>query len=72
MPELTLERALKLALNMEEQSIKIYTSAQNKVSSPSSKVLLKELVKEEEKHKDKILKAMRESRESEGDRLFGD
>jgi rubrerythrin len=45
---------------MEEQSIKIYTSAQNKAASPSSKVLLKELVKEEEKHKSKILKAMRD------------
>ena len=60
MPELTLERVLKIALNMEEQSIKIYTSAQNRVSSPSSKVLLKGLVKEEEKHKDKILKAMKD------------
>ena len=51
MPELTLERVLKSALNMEEQSIKIYTSAQNRVSSPSSKVLLKELVKEERRRR---------------------
>ena len=58
--ELTLERVLKLALNMEEQSIKIYTSAQNKASNPSSEVLLKELVKEEEKHKSKILTAIRD------------
>ena len=56
MPELTLERVLKLALNMEEQSIEIYTSAQNKVSSSGSKVLLKELVKEEEKRKYKLEK----------------
>jgi len=56
--ESTLENALKLALSMEEQSIEIYTSAQNKVLNPSSKVLLKELVKEEEKHKNKILEAM--------------
>jgi len=58
--ELTLERVLKLALNMEEQSIKIYTSAQNKASNPSSEVLLKELVKEEEKHKSKILTAIKD------------
>jgi len=58
--ELTLERVLKLALNMEEQSIRIYTSAQNKVSNPSSEVLLKELVKEEEKHKSKILMAIKD------------
>ena len=60
MSESTLENALKLALSMEEQSIEIYTSAQNKVLNPSSKVLLKELVKEEEKHKNKILEAMRD------------
>ena len=60
MSELTLERVLKLALNMEEQSIKIYTSAQNKASNPSSEVLLKELVKEEEKHKSKILTAIKD------------
>ena len=60
MSELTLAGLLKLALSMEEQSIAIYTSAQNKVLSPSSKVLLKELVEEEEGHKNKILEAMRD------------
>lgn len=59
MSEWTLERALKLALNMEEESIKLYTSAQNKVLNSSSKEFLKHLVKEEEKHKNKILEAMR-------------
>jgi rubrerythrin len=58
--ELTLQNVLKLALSMEERSIEIYTSAQNKVLSPSSKVLLKELVAEEERHKNKILEAMRD------------
>jgi rubrerythrin len=58
--EWTLEKALKLALNMEEESIKLYTSAQNKVVNPGSTKLLKELVKEEEKHKSKILEAMRD------------
>ena len=60
MSELTLQNVLKLALSMEERSIEIYTSAQNKVLNPSSKVLLNELVKEEEKHKNKILEAMRD------------
>lgn len=60
MSELTLQNVLKLALSMEEQSIKIYTSAQSKVLSSSSKVLLKELVEEEERHKNKILEAIRD------------
>ncbi len=60
MSKLTLESALKLALNMEEQSIEIYTAAQSRVVNPSSKVLLRELVKEEKKHKSKILKTMRD------------
>jgi rubrerythrin len=58
--EWTLEKALKLALSMEEESIKLYTSAQNKVVNSGSMELLKELVKEEEKHKSKILEAMRD------------
>jgi rubrerythrin len=58
--EWTLERALKLALSMEEESIKLYTSAQNRVVNPGSMELLKELVKEEEKHKSNILEAMRD------------
>jgi rubrerythrin len=58
--EWTLERALKLALNMEEESIKLYTSAQNRVVNPGSMEFLKELVKEEEKHKNRILEAMKD------------
>jgi len=58
--KLTLKSALKLALTMEEQSIKIYSSAQNRVQKPVSKVFLKELVKEEKKHKNMILEAMRD------------
>lgn len=60
MSELTLETALKLALTMEEESIELYTSAQDKVLNPSSKGFLKDLVKEEEKHKNKILEAMQD------------
>lgn len=60
MSESTLEKALKLALTMEEESIQLYTSAQDKVLNPSSKVFLKELVKEEKKHKEKIIEALRD------------
>lgn len=60
MSELTLETALKLALTMEEESIELYTSAQDKVLNPSSEGFLKDLVKEEEKHKNKILEAMQD------------
>lgn len=59
MSEWTLERALKLALNIEEESIRLYTSAQGKVLNSSSVEFLKHLAKEEEKHKNKILEAMR-------------
>ena len=54
-----MERALKLALNIEEESIRLYTSAQGKVLNSSSVEFLKHLAKEEEKHKNKILEAMR-------------
>jgi len=56
--EWTLDKALNLALKMEEQSIHLYTSAQDRVSSLGSKKLLRELVVEEEKHRDNILEAM--------------
>lgn len=58
MSEWTLDKALNLALKMEEQSIRLYTSAQDRVSSLGSKKLLRELVVEEEKHRDNILEAM--------------
>jgi rubrerythrin len=58
--EWTLEKALKFALKMEEESIGLYTSAQDKVLNPSSKVLLRDLASEEEKHRKKILEAMRD------------
>jgi len=57
---MTLKKALKFALNMEEESIELYTSAKEKVMNPSSKVLLHDLASEEEKHKKKILEAMRD------------
>ena len=58
MSDWTLDQVLNLALHMEEQSIQLYTSAQNTVSSLGSKKLLRELVVDEEKHRSNILEAM--------------
>lgn len=58
MSDWTLERALNFALSMEEQSIQLYTSAQDRVVNPGSKEFLKELVVEEVRHKNNILNAM--------------
>jgi rubrerythrin len=50
----TLEKALDLALNMEKQSIQLYTSAQDKALTPGSKKFLEELVEQERKYEQKI------------------
>lgn len=50
-----LDRALDLAVTMEEESIRLYTSAQEKTSNASSRQFLRELVEEEQKHKTKLL-----------------
>jgi len=63
--EWTLERALKLALKKEEESIELYTHAQTKILKSGSVKFLKQLVKEEEKHKSKILDALREPKKIE-------
>ena len=55
--EWTLERALDLAVMMEEQSIQLYTTTMNVVQSPGSKQFLKELLEIEEGHKEKLLEA---------------
>ena len=55
--EWTLERALNLALSMEEQSIELYTSAQGRVVNPGSRQFLRELAAEEERHRSNILAA---------------
>ena len=60
MSEWTLEEALKLAVSMEEESMSLYASAQDKVVNPGSRQFLKELVVEERSHKDKILQAMQD------------
>ncbi len=59
--EWTLERALNLELRKEEESIQLYRSALEKVRKyPGSKEFLRELVKEEETHRAKILQAMQD------------
>ena len=51
----TLEKVLCLALNMEKESIQLYTSAKDKALNPASKQFLNDLVEEEKKHENKIL-----------------
>lgn len=59
--EWTLERVLNLALRKEEESIHLYKSALEKVRKhPGSKEFLRELVKKEETHKEKILQTMQD------------
>ena len=55
--EWTLERALNLAVMMEEQSIQLYTITMNVVQNPGSKQFLKELLEIEEGHKEKLVEA---------------
>jgi rubrerythrin len=55
--EWTIERAMDRAVAMEEESIQLYTDAQDKVVNPGSKQFLKELAAEEEKHRSNILAA---------------
>ena len=57
MSEWTMEKAMDRAVAMEEESIQLYTDAQDKVVNPGSKQFLKELVAEEEKHRSNILAA---------------
>lgn len=58
MDEWTLGTALSLALRMEEQSIRLYTSARERAVDPGSRLFLGELVGEEERHRMSILQAM--------------
>ena len=60
----TLRKALELALSMERKSIELYTSAQTKALSSSSIRLLKELVREEQKHRNKIQEAMKDPKKT--------
>jgi rubrerythrin len=55
--EWTLEKALDLAIMMEEQSIQLYTSTLGMVTNPGSKILLKELLEMEKTHKESLQEA---------------
>jgi rubrerythrin len=57
--ELNWKAILEAAVKIEEQSYALYTIAQEKVNYPSSRKFLKELAKEEIKHKEKILAILR-------------
>jgi rubrerythrin len=46
---------LEAAVKTEEQSIALYTMAQKKVNTESSRKFLRELAQEEQKHKEKLL-----------------
>jgi rubrerythrin len=54
MAKFTIEKILETAIEIEEQSYALYTTAQSKAKYPSSKEFLKELAKEELKHKEKL------------------
>jgi rubrerythrin len=54
-PKSDLRAILEAAVKMEEQSHTLYTFAQKKVDSDSSREFLKELAGEELKHKQKLL-----------------
>lgn len=59
MPELSLKAILEAAIKIEEESYRLYTTAQEKVNYQSSKELLNELAEEELKHKEKLLVLMK-------------
>jgi len=54
MPKLTIEKILETAIEIEEQSQALYTTAQGKAKNPSSKKFLKGLAQEELKHEEKL------------------
>jgi rubrerythrin len=59
MSDQNLKTVLEFALKREDESIQLYTLAQNIVNYSSSKEFLKDLVREEIKHKNKILKVLK-------------
>ena len=54
----TLERALRKGVELEEESIALYTETAEKASYPGARKLLQELAEEERKHRDYFLKAL--------------
>ena len=57
--EPSLKAILEAAINIEEESYRLYTMALEKVNYASSKELLKKLAGEELKHKEKLLVLMK-------------
>lgn len=55
MPEQSWKAIIEAAMNIEDQSIALYTMALENARYPSSKVFLKQLLKAEEGHKSKLM-----------------
>ena len=60
MSEQNWKAIIEAAVKVEEQSIALYTMALENAKYPSSKVFLKELVKEEKEHKNKLLAILKD------------
>jgi rubrerythrin len=58
MPESLLKKLLEAAVRIEEQSYALYTTALEKATLPSAKILLRELAQAEIGHKQKLLAIM--------------
>jgi rubrerythrin len=53
---------LEAAVKTEEQSITLYTMAQKRVDAQSSKKFLRELAREEQKHREKLLAMIKDEK----------
>lgn len=62
MAQLTIAKILETATEIEEQSYALYMTAQEKAQRPSSQEFLKELAREEEKHKKKLLAMVKDKK----------
>ncbi len=60
MVEVNWKKIIKAAIDVEEQSIALYTMALENAKYPSSKVFLKQLVAEEKGHKSKLQAIMKD------------
>jgi rubrerythrin len=63
MGQLTIAKILETATEIEEQSYALYMTAQKKAQRLSSQKFLKELAREEEKHKKKLLTMIKDKEE---------
>jgi len=66
MVQLSIAKILETATEIEEQSYALYMTAQEKAQQPSSQEFLKELAREEEKHKKKLLAVMKDKEKLAG------